>query len=128
MKRWLAGTGDIDIRGTIAMSSATASALAENLRNLDQMESSCGKDISIRGLNASRYRSISARFFAYANGDESPQMKEIDLIEAKNFALSADMEEAFVASRIKRLANIADLRGRMLVLLKQIKRPEVLTV
>jgi len=94
-------------------------ALVEGLENLDQMESSCKEDISKSRLMASRDRLISAKFCAYIEGDETPQLKRFDLVEAKNFARLAEIEEGCVASLTQLLAKLAARRRRMLVRLEE---------
>jgi hypothetical protein len=94
-------------------------ALVENLSNLDQMESRRRESASKSSLMASRYRLISAVFFAHAQSAPDSTMQQLDLVEARNFKRLAEMEEGFAARGEQDLAEIANLKQQTLALLQR---------
>jgi hypothetical protein len=105
------------------MESSMSLTLAGNLIALEQMATRCMEDISKSKRKASRYRSISVFFSTYTKDPAHPD-KWAELLVAKEFQDRADMEEALVLSRLKRLSNMADLRERMFVLLERVEKLE----
>jgi hypothetical protein len=101
-------------------------ALSENLLALEQTATRCKEEISKSKLKASRYRSISVFFSTYTKDPAHPDTWA-HLLVAKEFKDRADMEEGFVVPRLKRLADIADLKERTLVVLEQVEKVEALT-
>src|SRR5882724_4381263 len=95
------------------------STILNNLRGIEQMGWRCKNDISESRRKASRHRSISTRFSSYADAPANPEMKQIDLLVAKEFKDRADMDERFVAAGLQRLEGISDLKQHWLSLLER---------
>jgi hypothetical protein len=101
------------------MHDARTWALVENLSNLDQMEFRRQEMASHSSLMATRYRVISAMFFAHAESATDLVLKQLDRIEARNFERLAEMEEGLAARSHQDLAEIANLKRVTLTLLQR---------
>ncbi len=101
------------------MSGPMSLALAESRCALEQTQTQCREDVSKSKFVASRYRSISFFFSTYTKDPVHPD-KRAELLVAKEFQDRADLEEKFAASGLKRLAEIEDLKRRMLLLSKEL--------
>jgi hypothetical protein len=99
---------------------AATTQLATTLSSLDQSESKNNEHIRTRRIWAKHDRSVSERFSRYSEDPQNPDMQRIDVMEAKHFSDMADMEEEFIAGRIRSNARLAAVRVRYTTLLDEL--------
>jgi hypothetical protein len=99
---------------------ASTTHLVTTLGFLDQSASKNNADIRTRKPRAQHCRSVSNHFYRCSESPQNPDMRRIDLMEAKRFEDMANMEDEFIASRIRSNARLASVRVRCLVLLDEL--------